>query len=206
MGRAITLWNWFIGSNQEYLFIMVLSTFFYGSRVRLAPLTPNDVPVLARWQLDSEYLRLLAAEPAFPKTEGQVAEWVRDGQRGRDNYLLGIRTLNDDELIGFIELGEILWTHRNSWLAIGIGERGYWGRGYGYEAMGLVLDFAFKELNLHRIQLTVYTYNERAIRMYEKLGFQREGSYREFLLRDGQYYDMLLYGLLSHEWLGSKNI
>ena len=185
---------------------MTLSTFFYGSRVRLTPLVPNDVPVITRWQSDTEYLRLLAAEPAFPKNEAQVAEWVREGQRGRDNFLLGIRTIGDDELIGFIELGEVQWTHRNSWVAIGIGERGYWGRGYGYEAMTLALDFAFKELNLHRIQLTVYSYNQRAIRMYEKLGFQLEGNYREYLLRDGQHYDMLLYGLLSHEWLGSKNV
>jgi RimJ/RimL family protein N-acetyltransferase len=72
--------------------------------------------------------------------------------------------------------------------------------------MTLALDFAFKELNLHRIQLTVYSYNTRAIRMYEKLGFQLEGNYREYLLRDGQHYDMLLYGLLSHEWLGLKNV
>jgi RimJ/RimL family protein N-acetyltransferase len=187
-------------------FIMALSTFFYGGRVRLAPLTQADVPSLARWQQDTEYLRLLTAEPAFPKTEQQVAEWMREGQRGRDNYLLGIRTQTDDDLIGFIELGEVLWTHRNSWVAIGIGERGYWGRGYGFEAMGLALDFAFQELNLHRIQLTVYSYNERAMRMYEKLGFQREGAYREFLLRDGQRYDMFLYGILSHEWLGQKNV
>jgi hypothetical protein len=78
---------------------MTLSTFFYGSRVRLTPLTPNDVPTLARWQTDTEYLRLLAAEPAFPKNEGQVGEWVREGQRGRDNFLLGIRTIGDDDLI-----------------------------------------------------------------------------------------------------------
>lgn len=184
---------------------MTLSTFFYGERVRLAPLTQADVPILARWQLDSEYLRLLAAEPAFPKHEQQVGEWMREGQRGRDHYLLGIRTLADDDLIGFIEIGEVLWTHRNSWVAIGIGERAYWGRGYGYEAMGLALDFAFNELNLHRVQLTVYSYNDRAIRMYEKLGFQREGVYREFLLRDGRHYDMLLYGLLRREWMAHKS-
>ncbi len=108
---------------------MMLSIFFEGTRVRLAPLNVNDVPVLARWQTDTEYLRLLSAEPSFPKTEQQVAEWMRDGQRGRDNYLLGIRTLPDDALIGFIELGEVLWTHRNSWIAIGIGERGLLGAG-----------------------------------------------------------------------------
>ncbi len=78
----------------------------------------------------------------------------------------------------------------------------YWGQGYGYEAMVLALNFAFNELNLHRLQLTVYSYNERAIHLYERLGFQREGVYREFLLRDGQYHDMYQYGILSHEWLG----
>jgi RimJ/RimL family protein N-acetyltransferase len=183
---------------------MTLSTFFDGSKVRLSPLIPADVPSLTRWQTDSEYLRLLSAEPAFPKNEQQVAEWVRDGQRGRDNYLLGIRALPDDVLIGFIELGEVLWTHRNSWLAIAIGERAFWGQGYGYEAMSLALDFAFNELNLHRIQLSVYSYNQRGIRLYERLGFQREGIYREYLLRDGQRYDMLLYGILSHEWVGRE--
>jgi RimJ/RimL family protein N-acetyltransferase len=180
---------------------MSLLTFFDGSKVRLAPLIPSDVPVLTRWQSDTEFLRMLAAEPAFPKNEQQMGEWVRDGQRGKDNYILGIRAMPDDVLIGFIEVGEILWTHRNSWIAIGIGERGYWGQGYGYDAMKLALDFAFNELNLHRVQLTVYSYNERAIQLYERLGFQREGVYREFLLRDGQRYDMYLYGLLSHEWL-----
>jgi RimJ/RimL family protein N-acetyltransferase len=183
---------------------MELSSFFYGSKVRLTPLTPADVPILARWQMDTEYLRLLAAEPSFPKNEGQVAEWIRDGQRGKDNFLLGIRAQPDDNLIGFIELGEVLWTHQNSWVAIGIGERGYWGQGYGSEAMSLVLDFAFNELNLYRIQLTVYSYNEHAIRMYERLGFRREGVYREFLYRDGQRHDMLLYGLLRHEWPGAR--
>ena len=60
--------------------------------------------------------------------------------------------------------------------------------------------FAFDELNLHRVQLTVFSYNERAIALYEKLGFQREGVYREHLQRDGRRYDMYLYGLLRHEW------
>ena len=71
----------------------LLTTFFDGSKVRLSPLTSADVPTLTRWQADTEYLRMLAAEPAFPKNEQQVAEWVRDGQRGRDNYLLGIRAM-----------------------------------------------------------------------------------------------------------------
>jgi RimJ/RimL family protein N-acetyltransferase len=68
--------------------------------------------------------------------------------------------------------------------------------------MRLALDYAFSELNLHRVQLTVFAYNARAIALYEKLGFVREGVYREFLHRDGVRYDMYLYGLLRREWRG----
>ena len=67
------------------------------------------------------------------------------------------------------------------------------GRGIGF-------DQCFDELNLHRVQLTVFDYNKRAIALYEKLGFQHEGTFREFLHRDGRRYDMHLYGLLRREW------
>lgn len=183
---------------------MTVSGFFYGERVRLSPLNQLDAGIIARWQSDIEFLRLLDAQPSFPKSEQQVAEWIREGQRGRDNFLLGVRLLPDDELIGFLEIGEVLWTHRNSWLAIGIGAREHWGRGYGREAIELALDFVFQELNLHRIQLTVFSYNDRAVALYERLGFRREGVYREFLLRDGQHHDMYLYGLLAREWNGRR--
>ena len=66
--------------------------------------------------------------------------------------------------------------------------------------MDLILRFAFNELNLHRVQLTVFEYNDRAVAVYERLGFQREGVYREALYRDGVRYDMYLYGLLRREW------
>ena len=72
--------------------------------------------------------------------------------------------------------------------------------GYGREAIELTLKFAFHELNLHRIQLTVFSYNERAIALYESFGFKREGVFREHLQRDGRRYDMYLFGLLRHEW------
>jgi RimJ/RimL family protein N-acetyltransferase len=71
--------------------------------------------------------------------------------------------------------------------------------------MTLALNFAFEELNMHRVQLTVFQYNERAVALYEKLGFQKEGVYREFLHRDGKRYDMYLYGLLRSEWESSIN-
>jgi RimJ/RimL family protein N-acetyltransferase len=71
--------------------------------------------------------------------------------------------------------------------------------------MELLLDFAFNEINLHRVFLTVFSYNQRAIRLYEKLGFQREGIYREHLQRDGQRFDMLHYGILRREWAARRS-
>lgn len=171
-----------------------------GTRVRLGAMSALDAAALARWQQDNEYLRLLDAQPAFPKNEVAMTEWIRAGQN-KDHYLFGIRLISTDDLIGFVELDGVLWTHRNAWLAVGIGERTHWGHGYGAEAVGLALDFAFRELNLHRMQLTVFSYNERAIRLYEKLGFRREGVYREFLERDGERHDMYIYGLLRREWV-----
>jgi RimJ/RimL family protein N-acetyltransferase len=177
-----------------------LTSLLEGPRVKLVPLNSGDTAMVAHWQQDSGYLRLLDANAAYPKSESQVGEWIREGQRGRDHFLFGIRVLLSDDLVGFLELGDVMWTHRNSWLTIAIGEADYRGRGYGSEAMSLALDFAFRELNLHRVQLTVFSYNDAAIHVYEKLGFQREGVYREFLERDGQRFDMYLYAILKREW------
>lgn len=76
----------------------------------------------------------------------------------------------------------------------------YWEQGYGTEAAHLALTFAFEELNMHRVQATVFSYNHRSMALFERLGFRREGAFREFLHRDGQRFDMVLYGLLRHEF------
>ena len=103
-------------------------------------------------------------------------------------------------MVAFVSLEDILWAHGVAWLGIGIGDRDQWGKGYGRDAISLVLSYAFRELNLHRVQLSVFEYNERAIALYEKLGFRQEGVYREFMQREGRRYDMYLYGILRSEW------
>ena len=145
-------------------------------------------------------MRLLEAEAARPRSEDELARWLEETQKNPRTFSFAIRRLEDDALLGVINIEDILWPHAVGWLSISIGDRANWGKGYGGEAMRLVLDYAFRELNLHRIQLTVFEYNARAILLYEKLGFRREGVYREFMQRDGKRYDMYLYGLLSREW------
>jgi RimJ/RimL family protein N-acetyltransferase len=171
-----------------------------GPQLRLTAMMPADLPTLARWYGDTEFLRQFDATPAAPRTERTLEQWLEQRGKAQDGFLFGARLHAGGELIGVVELDGLLWNQQVGWLSIGIGEPARRGQGYGAEALRLALDFAFRELNLHRAQLTVFSYNTPAIGLYEKLGFQREGTYREFLQRDGRRYDMYLYGLLRHEW------
>ncbi len=179
---------------------MNLQTLLRGTRVQLTALTQDDLPVIAGWYQDTEFMRLLDATPAHPKSVESLRAWLDDAQKASDGYLFGIRLLDDNTLIGFIELDGILWTHGTAWFSIAIGMREYWEQGYGTEAARLALTFAFQESNMHRVQATVFSYNRRSMAMFERLGFRREGAFREFLHRDGQRYDMLLYGILRREF------
>jgi len=172
-----------------------------GKRVRLTAVTTDDLPTMAAWWTDADFLRLYDSMPAFPQSVAQLAKRLEDGEQGKTNFMFGIRPLNEDKLLGLVELDGIIWPHGTSSLSIAIGEQVERGKGYGYEAMTLLLDFAFRELNLHRVFLTVFSYNAAAITMYEKLGFTHEGTHREHLQRDGQRFDMLLYGILQKEWI-----
>ncbi len=171
-----------------------------GRTVRLTAFQEADMAVLARWSEDSAYMRLLDARPAMPQPASQIKEDIEEMQKSSRAYTFAVRPLESDDLIGMTEIDDILWTHGAAGLGLGIGEAAWRGRGAGTEAARLTLDFAFRELNLHRITATVFGYNTASLRMCEKLGFTREGVFREFLQRDGRRYDMILLGLLRREW------
>jgi len=86
-------------------------------------------------------------------------------------------------------------------MGIGIGEREFRGKGYGRDALNILLRYAFMELNLRRVTLTVFEYNEQAIRMYQQAGFRLEGRHRQVLHREGRRWDMLEMGILREEWM-----
>ncbi|WP_257985073.1 GNAT family N-acetyltransferase [Bacillus sp. T33-2] len=115
-------------------------------------------------------------------------------------FRFAVRMKETNGLIGFAEVDVNLWTHRTGWVAIGIGEESAHGKGLAEEAMVCLLNHCFHELNLHRVQLTVFSYNIAAINLYEKLGFKKEGTYREFTERNGRRHNMYLYGMLRPEW------
>jgi RimJ/RimL family protein N-acetyltransferase len=174
-----------------------------GEQVYLAAVEEADMATISGWTKDSDYLRLYDSRAAGPRTIAEVTAEIKEAQGSKTGYIFGLRRLPDDLLIGLVELDGISWPHGTSFLSIGIGEARHRGHGYGREAMALLLRFAFDELNLYRVCLTVFAYNEAAIGLYEHLGFVREGTYREHLHRDGRRHDMILYGILRHEWQGN---
>lgn len=179
---------------------MALAHMLSGKKVRLTAVTEEDLVTINEWYQDPDFLRLYDSTPAYPQSKGESEERIKEAQEDPNTFLFAIRGLGEETLIGLLEMDGIAWSHGTTFVSIGIGEAHNRGQGYGREAMELALQFAFHELNLHRVCLTVFSYNEAALQLYEKLGFVQEGTYREHLLRDGQRYDMHLYGLLRDEW------
>jgi RimJ/RimL family protein N-acetyltransferase len=177
---------------------------FRGKLVRLTTEEPEtQAKYEVRWRRDTEFHRLADADPANVISEKKIKEWLE--KRGEEvkpeRYPFSIRALEGDKLIGFMGLWLDL-VHGEAWVGIGIGEREYWGKGYGTDAMRLILQYAFMELNLQRVSLALHAYNERALKSYEKVGFRLEGRTRSDQLREGKRTDTLWMGILRDEWLG----
>jgi RimJ/RimL family protein N-acetyltransferase len=117
-----------------------------------------------------------------------------------NSFHFRLRTLADDTLIGVVGLFQIQWMHQVGSLGIAIGNPAYWGKGYGTDALQLILGYAFRELNLYRIGASTIAYNIRSIKAHEKVGFSHEGIQRSFIRREGQRFDLILYGLLRPGW------
>lgn len=174
-----------------------------GERVRLTAEKPETLAKYSlRWNLNSEFGRLLGSDALWPYTLKATQKWFEEQSDMMIHF--GIRLKEDDRLIGFLELDGIAWQHGDTFVGLGLGEPEFWGRGYGSEALNLGLAFAFLELGLQRVTLGVFEYNSRAIRAYEKLGFQHEGRLRGFLLREGRRWDMLMMAIFRDEWLASR--
>jgi len=176
---------------------------FQGKLVRLTAEEPKAMAEAdARWSRNSEYSRLLDSASARIFSLKMTEKWSEEhleSQSNRDVFF-AIRTLCDDRLIGGIGLDGINWSHGNCYVGIGIGDSEDWGKGYGTDAMRILLRYAFTELNLHRVSLTVFEYNPRGIRSYLKAGFVEEGRTRGQLHREGRRWDIIYMGILKREW------
>jgi RimJ/RimL family protein N-acetyltransferase len=170
-----------------------------GELVRLRAIDEADVEPNYRWFNDMEVTRYLAV--GYPPSRAREIEFL---QRAATNDFasglqLGIET-KDGVYIGNIGLHEIHPEHRAGLLGIAIGEKPYWSNGYGRDAITTLLRFAFGEMNLNRVSLHVFEFNERGIACYKRCGFQTEGRLREHYYGEGRYWDVFVMGILRDEF------
>jgi RimJ/RimL family protein N-acetyltransferase len=177
---------------------------FTGKFVRLSAFDPAEMSkAFPRWNRNSEYFRLLNSSGQPMQSAKAALKWMEEevGELSPASYYFSIRALADDKLLGELALDVVNWSGGDAFVGLGIGEAEYWGKGYGTDVMNVLLRFAFTEVNLRRVTLTVFEYNPRAIRSYEKAGFRHEGHMRKVLNKEGKRWDVLLMGILREEWL-----
>ena len=170
----------------------------FDRRVRLRPLRREDSTLLYEWITHRELLILNA--PYHPVSAVDHEAWIESMLRKQsDMVLFVVEATRSNQTIGTCQLLNINWRHRSAELQIRIGSDRHHGKGYGVEAIKLLTDFGFRDLNLHRIYLNVFVTNQRAIGAYQKCGFKQEGHLREAAYIDGCWTDVLVMALLKSE-------
>jgi RimJ/RimL family protein N-acetyltransferase len=160
----------------------------------------EDIPLLCRFNNDLEVELSGGGDPPMPQSlERVLAEFDAGLARGgRDGTSFVIEA--DGKCIGQCALFQFDHVAHTCALGITIGDKGYWGRGYGREALQLLLHYGFVMHNLHKVWLTVNSNNERALRAYRACGFVEEGRLRQQVWSNGQYLDLVYMGVLRGEW------
>jgi RimJ/RimL family protein N-acetyltransferase len=177
----------------------------YGKRIRLRAIEREDVKKFHEWVNDPEVTQGLQMYlPLSMKEEEDWFERMTKGDRHEKPFAIDVRKGKAWKLIGNCGTFSISLTNRSCELGIMIGEKSEWNKGYGAEAMTLLLKHGFETLNLNRIFLRVYEENVRAVRSYEKAGFVLEGRQRQAVYKHGKYEDVLFMSVLRSEWDSRK--
>lgn len=160
--------------------------------------------VESKWTHDAEFMRLLEIKPVRPLSAEMVKKQYESIEKEMDEdknlYYFTIQVREDNQFIGKALIEWIDWTHGNGFLRLGIGEAEFRRKGYGSQALSMLLRFAFNELNLYRVTAVVPAYNEGAMRLFQKFGFMEEVRRRKAIQRDAEVWDIVSFGLLNAEW------
>ncbi|MGL6107378.1 GNAT family N-acetyltransferase [Romboutsia sp.] len=165
--------------------------------IKLRALNSEDKVKILSWANDPD-IKILTGG-IFPVSEIEHQRWFESRVVEPINKTFGIETNENSEIIGIIGLKETDLINRSSELYIYIGNKQYWGKGYGTQAVSRLVEFCFDELNLNRICLYVFDYNERAIASYKKVGFKVEGILRQSLYKKGKYHNKVLMSVLRED-------
>jgi len=181
---------------------MERAIFLEGENVYLRPLDMADLEIFHRWFNDPKLRRFLFLP--YPISKLEEKEFLEKMMKSKDSVTLSIVVKEGDRLIGNLGLYGIHKINRGAVLGIAIADLEMTSKGYGTEAMKLMIDYGFKRLNLHRIELTVHEFNMRGLKAYKKLGFVEDGRRREAIYIDGKYHDEIVMSILKQEWARKK--
>jgi RimJ/RimL family protein N-acetyltransferase len=185
----------------------IATPLFEGQLVNLTPIDhEKDPEIESRWTHDMEFMRLMYREPARPLSPWQVKKNYEKLEKSLEEeknlFHFRIRARADNRLVGLAEVYFIVWTNGMGMIRLGLGAPEDRRRGYGSETLGLLLRYAFAELNLYRLTALIAEYDAGALALFSKFGFVEEVRRRQALERDGRSWDLYHYGLLAHEWRG----
>jgi RimJ/RimL family protein N-acetyltransferase len=178
---------------------------FEGQDIRFGPIDhEKDPEIEARWTHDSDFMRMMDTGAARPLSAAMVKKQYekleKQMEEDKNFYYFAIRARDDDHLIGRSVIQWIEWSNASGFIRLGLGAAEDRGKGYGTQALRMLLRFAFAELNLFRVTAIVPEYNEAAIALLKKFGFTQEVCRRKALERDGRRWDLFVFGLLRDEW------
>lgn len=167
-------------------------------RILLRPLEEGDLERTRGWVNDPEVARLV--NRVLPVCATEHREWYRRVLADERQVIFAVEILAEGTHIGNCGLKGIDPRVRKAELWMYLGDKSAWGKGYGTETCRALCRYGFERLNLHRIHLYTPVYNGRAVALYEKIGFVREGLLRQDVFQDGQHQDAVLMGMLRHEF------
>ena len=178
-----------------------------GERIYLSPRNVEDVETFTEWMNDF-YVTDYTGRSHTSITLQEEKEYLEKTDKDKNTF--AIIDIETDEVIGTVGLHCVDNIHRTATLGIFIGNRNYWSKGYGTEAIQLILDYGFNYLNLNNVDLALMEFNQRALKCYEKCGFKEIGRRRKSKFINGKYYDSILMDILAEEftdtYIKNKNI
>jgi len=169
-----------------------------GEKCYLSPINLEDAKQYTEWINDLEvtkYLLLICQQITLEKEQEILTNMSKKGAQ-----IFGIIDIQSEQLIGNCSLFKINHLNRKADFGIFIGDKKFWNKGYGTEAAKLILDYGFNILNLNNIMLEVFSYNKRAIKSYEKVGFKTIGKRRETLIIGSKKYDEIFMDILAKDF------
>ncbi len=178
-----------------------------GEKIYLSPRNTNEIEKFTKWLNDFDTTDYIGRSANIMTLDAEKKYFEENINK---NYNFFIVTLNNDKLIGTVGLEKYDSINRTATLGIFIGEKEYRSQGYGTEAIKLVLDYGFNYLNLNNIKLDLMSFNDRALKCYQKCGFKEYGRRRKCKFINGKYYDLIEMDILAEEfkesYIKNKNI